>query len=237
MQSISMQLSDLYYNALVGALSYFSKVPLYGEEYLPEKGPAIFAANHLSEKGPLRFIFSVNRRVHPWVISEMTNFQQSPDYLRKDFVEPVMHLRPPVSNAVSYAITRISVPLMKSLQPVPVYRRNTYGTLNDTMLQSHILLDNSRYLLIFPEDPDSNIVDEASGIKHFMKGYVRLAEQLYEEKKHVLSFYPVAILETGVHIGKPVQFDPDNSDRSKGLERTRIAQTLENEVIRLYHLH
>jgi hypothetical protein len=114
-------------------------------------------------------------RVYPWVINEMMDRDQTAAYLNQDFVEPQLHLKPPVSLWVAKGISKISLRLLTSAGCVPVWQ----GTrLYKTYEQSVDLLVAGKSLLIFPEDPSKD-VDPQYRMTPFKKGFARLGEMYY----------------------------------------------------------
>ena len=55
--------------------------------------------------GPIAVAACVPRRLYPWVVSDMLDSRLAGEYLRLDFVERSMRLRPPVSRWISAALS------------------------------------------------------------------------------------------------------------------------------------
>ncbi len=197
---------------------------LVGKENIRE-GPGVFVANHLGAKGPIGVICSMPVRLYPWIHHETIDRELAPEYVRLDFVEKELKLAPPLSVIVSKIICRISVPLLLSIHPIPVY----YDRLGmeETFQQSLELLLDRKYLYITPEDPSLE-PDRMTEIRPFMKGFIRLGE-LYAAKTNLrLPFYPLTVHETGlVTIDKPLLYNPINEPRK---ERLRLVHLLETTI-------
>ena len=224
-------MNDITYFLIVRIIDclYWRKT-LLGAENLPEAGPAIFVANHLGPKGPIGAVCSIHLRFFPWIVSEMLDLKLASDYLRVDFVEPSLRLRPPLSLAVAKAISLISVSMLTSLGCVPVCR-GKYDNVLNKLHDSVVLLKEGRILLVFPEEPEREL-DPQTNMRPFLKGYTRLGELFFEETGKILSFYPVAIHESkNVMLGQPILFNPDNP---RGLERHRLKDLLENRIKDMY---
>lgn len=203
---------------------------LLSAENLPEQGPAVFIANHLGPKGPIGTICSIHLRLYPWLVADMVDKRLAPDYLRLDFVETTLRLRPPLSRLVAKAISLISVPLLTSLGCVPV-RWGNYDDIQNSLQISLSLLQEGKIILVFPEDDDQEL-DPQTNMRPFLRGFTRLGELYFESTGERLCFYPVAVHESKqVKVGNPVSFNPDNP---AGLERHRLKDVLENLIKDMY---
>ncbi len=221
---------DIFYWFAVGMLDalYWGGV-LEGYANLPAKGPAVFVANHLGPRGPIGAVCSIPRRLYPWIIRDMLDAALAGEYLRKDFVEPRLGLKPPASVSLSQALSRITVPLLRSLGCIPVYKG--YENMQKTWQISLDLLLRGRYLLIFPEDATLP-PDPLTGFNPFQRAFARLGELYYERKQQRLPFYPVAVHASHrVQVGEPVLYSPLNP---AGMERSRIRNLLEMTIRRMY---
>ncbi len=221
---------DIFYWFAVGMLDalYWGGI-LEGYEHLPRRGPAVFLANHLGPRGPIGAVCSIPRRVYPWIVSDMLDPALAGEYLRKDFVEPRLGLKPPTSITISRTLSRITVPLLRSLGCVPVYQG--YDNIRKTWHISLTLLLQGKYLLIFPEDANLP-ADPVTGFNPFLRAFARLGEIYYERTRQRLAFYPVAVHPSHrVRIGEPVHYNPLNAP---GVERSRLRDLIQESVRRMY---
>lgn len=177
-------------------------------------------------------------RLYPWITSEMTNLRESPEYLRKDFVEKELKRKPPFSTLLSLSITSIAVPLINSLHCIPVYK-NPFK-LKYTFEKSIELLKNNNFILLFPEDTlkppvngKINPADPDYVMYPFKTGFVRLGKLYYIETGKRLEFYPLSFNKSAgiLAIGRSVFYNPENSIR---YEEKRIANYLETEIQNLH---
>lgn len=223
-------IADRLYHFLVGVLDAFLwGGELVGEEHLPEKGPAVFVSNHVEALGPIAVMASLPVRVYPWIVGDMMDPNKAADYLNMDFTEKQLHLRPPVSIALSRLLTKITIPLFEAIGCIPVWQGER---LHETYQQSVEYLLAGRFLLIFPEDPHQPI-DPRYKMSPFMKGFTRLGELYYQKTGMSLRFYPLSVHAASyrVQVGMPVSFNPKND---LAQERLRLKHVLEASVREMY---
>ena len=222
---------DVFYQFLTGALDLVLwGGELAGEENLPQRGPAVFVANHLDAQGPIAAVCSIPIRLYPWIAGEMLDRERAAAYLDMDFVERQLHLKPPLGLGLARTLSRITVPLLRSLGCVPVHKGD-YEGMQETLELSMDVLRQGHFLLGFPED---NLLpsDPLTKMRPFQRSFARLGESYYEETGQRLAFYPVAIHAAGtVRVGRPVAFNPFNRP---GFERHRLKDLLENTVRAMY---
>ncbi|OGN98892.1 MAG: hypothetical protein A2Z71_07735 [Chloroflexi bacterium RBG_13_50_21] len=223
-------LNDKAYHLIASILEVFMwDGELVGEENLQE-GPGVIVANHMGAIGPVGICSSLPMRLYPWVLGATVDKVEGPDTVRKDFVEKVLRVKPPLSLAIAKGICGISSPLLLSLGciPIPV----THQEQEATFQRSLGLLKSGMFLLIVPEDPKAE-ADPLTGIRKFKRGFLRLGELYAREAGKRLPFYPVVIHESGlVIVGKSIEYNPLNDPK---LERYRMVNLLE-DTIKAMHL-
>lgn len=198
---------------------------LFGDENLPEHGPAVFISNHALALGPIAVTSSMPMRLFPWAIGDMLDWDKAPAYLNRDFVEPQLHLPPPLSLSVSRLLSQISVRLLRGIGCIPTYH-------GEEVLQTYRLsldcLEHGRILLIFPEDP-ALPRDDQCHMSPFMKGFTRLGEIYYQRTGQILKFFPIAVhpILRQVKLGRPISFNPHNQPAN---ERVRLKSVLESMI-------
>jgi hypothetical protein len=224
-------MKDELYHFIVGILDLFLwGGELVGEENLPRRGPAVFIANHHEAIGPIAAACSIPLRMYTWTVADMVDKERAAAWLQWDFVERTLHLRPPVSAWVAKRLSRLTVPFLRSLGCIPVYKGD-YDQMVDTLRLSMVVLRQGKFLLVFPED-NMLPADPQTGMRLFQRSFARLGEMYYAETGERLEFYPVAIHPFGyVTIGKAVAFDPLNA---VGLERHRLKDLMEDTVREMY---
>jgi hypothetical protein len=223
-------LNDTAYHFIVSLLETFMwDGELVGGENLQD-GPAVIVANHMGSVGPVGLCSSIPMRLYPWVLGTTVDKVKGPEQVRKDFVEKVFKLKPPLSETIARGICKISTPLLLSLGCIPV--PDTHQEQEATFQVSMELLKQGKFLLIVPEDPKAD-PDPLTGIKPFKRGFLRLGELYAQETHQRLQFYPVCIHEAGwVIVNKPIAYNPLNDPK---LERFRMVDLLEH-TIKTMHL-
>ncbi len=194
-----------------------------GFENIQTAGPAIFTANHLGSLGPVEIILSIPINFYPWIIADMMNFKQAPEYLFNDFVQPVMHLDGRFGMLTSTLITKISVRLLRKIGGVSIDRLG--GLTPDGFRQSLRLLHEGKNLLIFPEDLVLPL-DPLTQMRGFMPGFATLCSLFQKQSDSSLPVYPMAVhagSET-ITIGTPEFYSPRGSHRESIDEFTRLVE-------------
>jgi len=192
---------------------------------------SVCVANHLGSFGPVAImssLSSINARLHPWVIHEVTDLRKCAAYLRRDFVEKELKLRSVLAEGLSRILSRICVDLMTTIHAIPVYSRSRdiYRTLERSVAD----LEEGSCLLIFPETDESKKSDDICKLNG---GFIRIAKWTFERTHRRIRFYPIAInpYARAVRLGKPVMFNPR---APFGEERRRIKQELERRITSMY---
>jgi hypothetical protein len=222
-------LNDMAYHLIVSALEIFMwDGELIGKENLQD-GPGVIVANHMGAVGPVGICSSLPMRLYPWVLGTTVDKIKGPENVRNDFVEKILHIRPPLSETIAEGICKISTPLLLSVGCIPV--PDTHQEQEEMFQTSLALLKRGKFLLIVPEDTKAE-PDPLTGIQPFKRGFLRLGEQYYQATGARLSFYPVAIHEAGlVIVGKPIAYNPLNDAR---VERLRMVSLLEQTIKKMH---
>ena len=203
------------------------KPVIYGVENIDQSKPAVLVANHLGAFGPVVLNVFLPFKILPWVTHEVTESGLCADYLRHDFVEPQLGLRPPWSRLVSVVIGRICVSLMGHIQAIPVYKksRRLFVTMDKTVQG----LEEGKHILIFPEIGDPLDKDTFGD---FEKGFVGIARILHAKDNAIVNFYPICVdrSNNAIRIGKLMAYDPSRPLRR---EKERIGGYLKGSILEM----
>lgn len=219
-------MGDLFYRLTCRTLGpLLWKGRLIGKGNIPNEGPAVFVANHCGTQGPVAVLSSFPLILHTWIISETVTLGQSPAYLRRDFLERELRLKPLFSHVLSWLLSVIVVPLLRSLNTVPVYRHSR--RIVESFSRSLDLLCRGRFLLIFPEDPNTPL---RNGVRTFLDGFADLGRLYREKTGRNLVFIPVAVNDSRrtVEAGKPVAWKTGLKNACAG--RRRVSRELEDRI-------
>lgn len=195
------------------------KPELFGLENAASAESSIFISNHEGFFGPVVLMLFANQNFIPWVVYENFDTRLCREYIKKDFVEPTLHLRPPLSNLTAALISPICVGIMKYIDAIPVYHTST--RIVETIDRSIDELGKGKNLLIFPEDPNDHT---QSYIKSFQTGFAQLAKIFHERTGQAVGFYPIYVdrRTNRIEIGQKIVFDPEVPFHQ---ERDRILKT------------
>ena len=167
-------------------------VGLQGAENLPESGPAVFIGNHANSLGPIGCISMLPLRLYPWTRPEMLSYQTNPDYMRADFIEKDLHLRPPLSRWAAWGLSRLVVPLLNGVGCIPAFQEEQVMEKRITVQRSLECLYAKRCLLIFPEVPEWEL-DPRTGMRRFSRGALWLVVLFNRKTGSRLPVYPVCV--------------------------------------------
>ena len=201
---------------------------LIGRENLPRSGPAVFVANHLDALGPIACVSEIPLRLYPWIHWKMLSEQESAEFLRVDFVEKTLRLRPPLSRTVSVRLSQVVLPLLRSIGCIPVHRGLEFSRKHITWKASLERLLAGQCLLVFPEDPDFP-PDPATGVRKFMHGVLWLADVYYRAAGQSLPYYLAAVHPSRrMMVRPPLLLSPVNftAERNKAFWAGLMEQTI-----------
>jgi hypothetical protein len=193
------------------------------------EAPAVIVANHAGALGPIAVTSSLPWRLYPWMVGDMLEFALAPQYLKTDFVEPVLHIPAKWSLGFAEALAQITVRLMRRIECVPVWADKR---LMETYELSAKLLAEGKSLLIFPEDPTLS-ADQDTGMRAFKTGFARVGQFFFELTGQRLRFYPVAVLvrRRRVRIGRAVTFNPSGAEAREWVRVARVLEATIREMI------
>jgi hypothetical protein len=162
---------------------------------LPDGGPAIFIDNHASSLGPIGCVSMIPLRLYPWMRPEMLDLHTNPEYMRVDFIEKDLHLRPPLSFWAARGLSQLVVPLLKGVGCIPAFQDDQILEKRAMLKQSVERLRERHCLLVFPEVPNWEL-DPSSGMRRFSRSVLWLPELYQRMTGNQLPIYLVCIHPT-----------------------------------------
>lgn len=215
---------------LLRAVGAFSRYRLVGRERLPQRGPAVYLANHLGSLGPVVIVLSVPIRFYPWVKADLTDRRRSPGHLLREFVRPVLHLSGWAGLGMANLISAITVPLLRGIGCIPV---EADGPLTRRAFRESLArLQEGRSVLIFPEDSRAP-ADPETEIHLFNGGFVELCRLYHRMTGVLLPVYPLAVNphRKCVVIGAPAYYVEQTHWRES---IAQFADRMREEIRQLY---
>jgi 1-acyl-sn-glycerol-3-phosphate acyltransferase len=208
--------------------AFLLRTRIYGLRNVPERGPAILVGNHEGAYGPVALLTGIAPPLRPWVVRHITERSSAAEYIRADFVEKELRLKGPVAAALSAAIGRICVALMKGIGAIPVYRNSRF--LGRTIGLSLEALERGEVVAIFPEIQGS---EEGRPFGRFDTGFARLAKLFFERTGRSVDIIPVAVNKArrSIGVGPPLRLNPEAPYLE---ERERLRIRVEDRILALY---
>jgi 1-acyl-sn-glycerol-3-phosphate acyltransferase len=214
----------------VRIIGYPFRFKVLGTENFPKNSPMIIVSNHVGEVGPIAMMLSMPIQLHPWSISDMTDKLRAPDYIYKDFIQPVWKLKGWFGNWVAQVVGRIATMLINGLGAVAVDKQSI--SIQKAFKSSMQLLLEGKSILVFPEEPLLT-ADPKTGIKPFAAGFTWLCH-LYEQKTGKTLWVLPAAVHAGrkaILLGEPRTFTFNQYPKR---EIARAEMLLECEIKKLY---
>jgi 1-acyl-sn-glycerol-3-phosphate acyltransferase len=190
----------------------------------------IIVSNHVGEVGPIAMMLSMPFQLHPWSISDMTDKMRAPDYIYKDFIQPVWKLKGWFGNWVAQVVGRIATMLINGLGAVAVDKQSI--SIQKAFKTSMELLLDGKSILVFPEEPFL-AADPKTGIKPFAAGFTWLCHLYQQETGKTLLVIPAAVHagKKTILLGEPFTFTFHEYPK---MDIARAEMLLEREVKKLY---
>jgi 1-acyl-sn-glycerol-3-phosphate acyltransferase len=219
----------VYWTSVFFVRAFFWDGRFITKEKLPRDEASIYIANHSAASGPIGCYCSFPFELHSWLQAEMADRELAEPYLRADFVERSLGVRPPASYTVAHWLIKIAFPYLQAIHSIPVYR--DYERFQTTLQITVDRLKAGHQVMIFPEDSEKPY-DPVSNMAPFQKGMVRVAELYYQQTGKRVAFYPVGVHPSKeIRVGLPIRYSPLGQPSA---ERLRIKNYLEREVRALY---
>lgn len=194
---------------------FYSKV--HGAEIVRfNNGPVIFVANHRDVYGPIVTNLYFPYSYRPWIENKVLSKEKIIGHI-KIFV--AQRIRPAwFAKLFTRIMAPITVWLLNSLDPIPVYRRAEMRQAISTFKLSVKALQEQDNLMIFPEDPAKSEGEYASsGVSPFFTGFVSVAKFYYKQTGKSVTFYPVYSDQTKrtISFGEGITYDPEGENETE----------------------
>lgn len=153
-------------------------------------GPAVYVCRHADMLGPIHSILCVPEQLHPMVLHVFTTLQTC----RRQYSEYTFTARCGKSGlfrrSLGWLASILVVPLMKSLQAIPVYRGgyNSIKTLRIAM--KHLL--NGESIIVWP---DINYTQKTGIVEKIYPGFLLLGEMYLKQTGRPLPIVPLTLRE------------------------------------------
>jgi len=230
-------MGDITYLALKALFRPFRYELVNPEDFPADVGkrPYVFVSNHLGVDGAIALFSTIPARYSTWVISDTLDKDMAYKPIYHDFVEPNLGISGKSGELLAKLISKISVPLINSIDTIPVYRNN--GSIFETFKLTKEALNSNESVLILADDPEGK-TDEETGIKRFLGGFAMLGDFYYRKNGERLPFLPIAVERTSkkMRIGQPLYYQNGNSGngKSKREAAAELADTIETKVKEMY---
>ena len=202
---------------------FLPKMKVVGLENLGP-APGIFISRHKDTFGPMCAIVFLPVHLRIWVLHKLASYSEALEHYTT-YTFRQRHGWPRFFAKIGgWVMTVVCVPLMKSLEAIPVYRGQKDILM--TFKQSIQALDQGDNLLIMPEIDYLNTMD-ASG--DLYNGFTHIVQLYYSLRKKIIPLYPLYPSRENktLYIGKPIFYDPKNGFRQ---ERERICALLKDAL-------
>lgn len=195
----------------------------------------VFTCNHGEIWGPVVTNLFVPFSFRPWTINEISEADQSTDYLHKYTVSRQKWIPERLKWPATRVLTAFLKWCMRSLDSITVYRDSPVALVR-TFRDTAAAMQAGDNILIFPENPNDPSLPKQGylreGIGPFFSGFAMVAQFYYQHTGKRAQFYPIyADRNTRtITFGQPTRYDPD---RPSNEEKQRISDHLRGEMLRM----
>lgn len=207
---------DVHYGVkiLCILLRPFLRFKIRGEKNLKkENSPAIFVCNHDHINGPIYSVTYLNTFFKIWIHDEMLVYTST----LKNLTYSLRFLTKYFGNKLGAKLIVLASKFvcwgLNSFEPIPV-RRGPSREISKTFILSLKALEEGDNILLFPEKPGNGEIrknkNESTAPRKFYTGFAHLGKLYYDKFGKRISFYPLFVNTNKriLHIGKPIQYDP-----------------------------
>lgn len=214
---------------------FYSKV-IGADRVRQEPGTSlVFTCNHGELYGPIVTNLFIPISFRPWVIDEIAQPDETPDYLYQNTVKRQKWIPKRLKWPAAKLVSDFLAWATRSLDSIPVYRDNPRELVNTFRLTAQAM-EAGDNILIFPENPNDDSLPTPGYVKEgvgpFFTGFAMVAQIYYQRTGKRTSFYPIFADKhrRTLTFGQPVQYDPATPP---ALEKQRIADHLQAEMQRI----
>ena len=187
--------------------------------------PVLYIANHAGARGPYSMIVFFDRRVRPWVISNVCFVKTCAEFARRDFFPTDNKLLKPFQYLLSWLIAPLCPLLFSGVEAIPSYfdKRIIY-----TLKKTTETLNEGISVLIFPEERKYF----SPYIESFQSGFAIVPRNYYKKTGKRLRIVPVYVSrhDNAIHGGEVTLFNP-KADFEE--EKKRLADYTRDEIERM----
>lgn len=187
-----------------------------------EEGPVLYICNHAKVRGPLSMMTFFDRKVRPWVISNVCFLKTYPAFARLDFFPWKSRAGKALAWLLSYITAPFAVLLFSGCECIPSFfdKRIIY-----TLKKTVETLEEGVSVLIFPEERKYY----SKYIEKFQSGFAVVAKQYYKKTGKILKMVPVYVSHyaNSITVGEAEPFDPNNGFE---LEKQRLAHCMRDRI-------
>lgn len=154
----------------------------------PQEGPVVYVGRHANLHGPFRTTLSSPIHFHPMVLHVFTDreacYKQYSEYTFTARYGKTGSLR----KLAGWLASAIVVPLMRSLQAIPVYR-DGFRSLSTIRIALRYLLSGESVIVW----PDVNYTQTTGAVEEIYSGFLILGEMYLKQTGKSLPFVPVIL--------------------------------------------
>lgn len=216
--------SDKPNGPLVSVVRFFARIvtPRYQTSQSAHKDPCVYVCRHMKMHGPYTTLIWLDEQPHPMILDCFFNYGTCYRQYR-DFTFPVRYNFSPLFSRILAALaTVITVPIIRSLHSIPVYRGSSHSFI--TLKECIQVLEKGHDIIVFPDKDYANCQGSDDDI---YEGFLYIESLYYRRTGKHIAFIPLVINdhERTICERAPISFASDdfNSERTIIADRIRTA--------------
>lgn len=186
----------------------------------PREEAVVYVCRHLNMHGPYTTLKWLPTHVHAMVIHVFFDERKAQKHLTEYTFAARRGKKARKFNVCAWLISRLTVPLMKSLQAIPVYRGSNRSIC--TLKQGLKYLMKNENLIVYP---DVDYMDDAHQESEIYKGFLLLGDLYYRKTGKGLKFVPLTIDDSSrlIRCGTPVEVKDYRTEGENAAETLKSA--------------